>query len=106
MKATAGLHHPIRHDTSDGASHHGFLNLAVATTLSCAHTLNLHMIERIVEERNPHAFTLSAPAIGWRDISATAADVNTARENLFSGIGSCSFDEPVEDLTGLGILPL
>ena len=30
--------------------------------------------------------------------------VSAARERLFTGYGSCSFSEPVEDLRGLRIL--
>jgi hypothetical protein len=39
----------------------------------------------------------------WRDRTASAAEVERAR-GLFVAFGSCSFDEPVDDLRALGLL--
>ena len=42
-------------------------------------------------------------AFRWRDRTASAPEVERAR-GLFVAFGSCSFDEPVDDLVRLGLL--
>jgi hypothetical protein len=99
FKATAGLHHPFRtRDDEIGVLQHGFVNLLAATALPDADTV------AIVGEADPAAFELSAAGLRWRDRVADADALARARE-LFTAYGSCSFDEPVEDLLALGALP-
>jgi hypothetical protein len=40
----------------------------------------------------------------WRGRAAGPEELARVRRELFAGIGSCSFDEPVEELRKLGIL--
>jgi len=106
MKATAGLHHPIRHvDPSTGFTQHGFLNLLCAAALA-VHGEDPATLAAVVADDDPEAFTFDRSGLRWRDHLATAADLQAARSGLFVGYGSCSFDEPVDDLTGLGVLPV
>jgi hypothetical protein len=37
--------------------------------------------------------------------NAAALDLDGANRELFVGFGSCSWEEPVEDLVELGLLP-
>ena len=90
FKATAGLHHPFRtRDEALGVLQHGFVNLLAATAIVEADTV------AIVAERDPGAFSFPEEAIGWRGNFAAAAEARAS----FSAFGSCSFTEPVEDLT-------
>jgi hypothetical protein len=91
FKATAGLHHAVRTE-----SEHGFLNLLAAVVFGHE--------EDALADADEEAFRLDDEAFAWRDRRASAADLTTAREERFSGIGSCSFTEPVEDLERLEIL--
>ncbi|HEX2410494.1 MAG TPA: hypothetical protein VHJ39_04930 [Solirubrobacteraceae bacterium] len=104
FKATAGLHHPIRRvDPETGFHMHGFLNLLAAAVF--AHQGADDVIPVLAEE-DPTAFTVDAGGIavhGWR---ADGEAIAAARAELFVAYGSCSFSEPVDDLTALGILPL
>jgi hypothetical protein len=102
FKATAGLHHPVRHlDAATGAMQHGFLNLMCATLVARAGDSD--SIEPAVAEEDPAKFAWEADSFSWRghrfDVPALAA----MRES-FVGYGSCSFSEPVEDLTALRVL--
>lgn len=107
FKATAGLHHPFRHmDPATGFVQHGFVNLLGAAVLSSAHDLDPDAIEEIVSDQDPDSFSLTPERFSWRSNSASESDIAAARANLFTSYGSCSFAEPVEDLTALGILPL
>jgi hypothetical protein len=87
MKATAGLHHPLRR-----GEEHGFLNLLCAAV----HVREGAQVTRsILEEESLDALPLA---------SITAAQVRSMREHLFKGFGSCSWREPVDDLRELGVL--
>ena len=100
FKATAGLHHPVRHDR-DGLPMHGFLNVFGGHVLALEHGLDADGVAPIIAERDPAAFSLKEKGFRWRDLSATAAGVQTAR-NLAHAYGSCSFSEPIEDLDATG----
>jgi hypothetical protein len=98
FKATAGLHHPFRTaDASLGVLQHGFVNLLAATALPQDDAWP------VVAEADASAFALDADGLGWRDRGAECVDLTAVRA-LFTAYGSCSFDEPVEDLLTAGIL--
>ncbi len=96
FKATAGLHHPVRSGHS-----HGFLNLLAAA--SCTGARESELVE-ILSADEPADFALDDERLAVGRFEATAADVAAARERLFSGYGSCSWREPVDDLRALGLL--
>lgn len=104
FKATAGLHHPIRHlDAERGVTMHGFVNLLAAAVF--AGQVDSPALEAIVAEEDAGAFTLDDTGFGWKAHRAGLDAVQSAREGRFVGYGSCSFREPVEDLIALGWLP-
>jgi hypothetical protein len=97
MKATAGLHHPLRRrDEKLGVTMHGFLNLLAATVLARSGA-DIAQVERIVESQDVKELTPGAAGLSVEDVLA-------AREHCFISYGSCSFSEPTEDLQALGIL--
>lgn len=105
FKLTAGLHHPIRHlDEDTGAKMHGFLNLLFATVLAVEHDLDESRILSIVEDEDPDAFIFEKEAIRWNDLEAGIDMLRSVRNTVAHSIGSCSFDEPREDLAALGWL--
>ncbi len=105
FKATAGLHHPIRHfDAALGIVRHGFLNLLVAAALAESGA-DEGTVEAVVAEQDRTAFTIGAAGVGWRDMHADAGVVERTRSERFSSYGSCSFDEPIADLEALAVLP-
>ena len=99
FKATAGLHHPIR----DGVAH-GFLNLLGATLLAHADGAEPRELTEVLLDEDPGAFSVTGEAFTVRGRPYGADAVAAARQRLFTGYGSCSFSEPVEDLKGLRIL--
>lgn len=93
FKATAGLHHPFRHiDPVTGFHHHGFLNLLAAAALADVDPAE------VLADDDPASFEFGGTGLAWRGKWATD-------RGLFRAYGSCSFDEPVEDLVKLGVLP-
>lgn len=93
FKATAGLHHAVRHtDATSGVEEHGFLNLLVATAAAQAGAA--------VEE--------VALALAQRDEDVLADDARVVGRGVrraFLSFGTCSIREPLADLARLGLLP-
>jgi len=105
LKCTAGLHHPVRHhDPTIGVMSHGFLNVFGAGLLAHAHKLSFDEITRCLLEEDPGRFHFSKTGFGWQDWTMTTAEVIAARRETMISFGSCSFDEPREDLRQLGLL--
>jgi hypothetical protein len=94
FKATAGLHHSVRHhDETTGLTHHGLLNMLVAT----ARAISDGAVHDAL--RSTDATALAAEAAALSD-----ADARRVRE-VFACYGSASLVEPVADLIRLGLLP-
>jgi hypothetical protein len=92
FKATAGLHHPVRHFNEEaGVMMHGFLNILIGAAM--ADKVDRAGLEAIIAEQDPAALPLRDETL-----------MRCARERFVS-YGSCSFDEPVADLRALGVLP-
>jgi hypothetical protein len=102
FKATAGLHHPVRHvDAATGFTMHGFLNILAAAAL--APRGERPMLRRIVAEDDPAAFHFEDAALCWSDERIELGELESSRRAAFVSYGSCSFSEPVEDLEALGV---
>ena len=105
LKCTAGLHHPVRHQSVDPpAMMHGFLNVFGAGILAHALGAGPKVLTACVAETDPAAFSFSDEMFSWRDHQVTAEALEQARGSFLSGFGSCSFAEPRDDLRGLGLL--
>ena len=103
FKATAGLHHPVRHhDPELDVMRHGFLNLLTAAALAIAGSPEAELIE-VVEETDAAAFAIGAAGLTWRDRSIRVGDLVRTRSE-FASYGSCSFAEPTDDLVELGLI--
>jgi hypothetical protein len=107
FKATAGLHHPVRSrrrftfeaDSPSGMMH-GFLNVLCAAA-AVRFGGSAEDAERILEEEDAAAFSASDEAIGVHRLRWSADQMREVRK-FFTGFGSCSFTEPIQDLEALG----
>lgn len=105
MKATAGLHHPIRrYDESVQTHMHGFLNLFGGGILAHVHNLDQTAVQTILKDENSAAFTFSDDTFAWQHLSATTEQITHLRTTALISYGSCSFDEPRQDLQVLALL--
>lgn len=105
FKATAGLHHPVRLYHESVQTHmFGFFNLFGAAVLAAAHGLDQAALCEILLEENADHFRLTDDAFAWHGLSASLDEIRHARDDLAISFGSCSFDEPREDLQALGLL--
>jgi hypothetical protein len=105
VKFTAGLHHPLAHfDYALPAKVHGFLNVFVAGVLCLTRGLDDETLRYILEDEDPADFRFDDDGLSWRYLHATTHEVAAARKRGVISFGSCSFDEPREDLRALGLL--
>ena len=102
FKATAGLHHPLpRPDAGLGARMHGFVNVFGAAALAAGGVIDEEEVRQVLEEESPEAFAFDEQALSWRGRRLGLEALREARA-LAVSFGSCSFDEPRDDLRALG----
>jgi hypothetical protein len=105
FKATAGLHHPLRHFDSALQTHqHGFLNVFGAAVLAHARGLREAQVRRLVEEEDAGEFVFGDKGFHCQAYRATPEEIVQARHRVVISFGSCSFDEPRDGLRALGLL--
>jgi len=105
MKFTAGLHHPFRHyDLNVKSMMHGFVNVFGAGIIAMTHNISNDVLIEIINDEEPGNFIFTENYFSWKDWKVETQDIVFARENLVTSYGSCSFDEPVEDLQTLHLL--
>lgn len=118
FKATAGLHHPLRSchllagtqadastpEPSSTVLMHGFLNLALLSAFAYSKSITVEEAEMLLEESTIAAFQFTDTEITWRDRTLSLADIERSRQHFFRSFGSCSFQEPIDDLHHLELL--
>lgn len=107
FKATAGLHHPIRAEQAltyeqdaPRAVMHGFLNVLLASAFAWHGERD---IEPVIAEMDALAFGFDEGA-HWRGKTLSMSELADTRKNFMHSVGSCSFEEPIQDLKQLGLL--
>jgi hypothetical protein len=105
FKATAGLHHPLRHHSrAVNVKEFGFLNVFIAAALSLNADLDEAELVTVLEEDSIKAFLFDDAGLTWRDHRITVDQIEDARLAFAISFGSCSFDEPRADLRALELV--
>jgi len=105
FKCTAGLHHPLRHsDQSLNTKMHGFLNIFGAAALAHAQSLPAADIGQVLQDEDRRHFQFNEEGFVWNGVGATVEQISEARYDLIVSFGSCSFEEPLDNLEELGLL--
>lgn len=112
FKATAGLHHPFRAEYPltyeagcDVGRMHGFINVFLGACLLNANGLSAVELTEFLDTACPDDLEITPETIAWREHKIDANAIADAREKFIISFGSCSFAEPIEDLTSLSLLP-
>jgi hypothetical protein len=104
IKFTAGLHHPVRMFRDEVKTKmHGFLNVLGAGVLAIERGWNEEQVVAMLDDEDASAFKFTDEAFSWRDHEVATAKISEHRK-LITSFGSCSFDEPREDLRALNLL--
>ena len=104
IKFTAGLHHPVRLFRDEvKAKMHGFLNVLGAGVLAIEHGWDEAQTAEMLDDEDATAFAFMPETFRWREFEIHASAIEKHR-GLITSFGSCSFDEPREDLRALNLL--
>jgi len=104
IKFTAGLHHPVRqHREEVQTKMHGFLNVLGAGVMAAQHRWTESQTTQMLESEEANAFTFTDDCFRWQKWEITRDQI-AAHRKLITSFGSCSFNEPREDLQSLGLL--
>lgn len=111
FKATAGLHHPLccvkpltYEKDAPVSAMHGFLNVFLAAAF-LLRGFKPDALRELMEDARAENFQFEDDGVFWQEehfISTPHLKILRAK-NLIS-FGSCSFDEPIEDLREIGFL--
>ncbi len=110
FKATAGLHHPLRGmynltytPDSERGKMYGYLNVLLAASYArqgMAH----EKIVQVLEEETIGAFEFLDTGVTWRSHHLPDKVLRETRDHFLLSFGSCSFREPMDELTQFGLL--
>jgi hypothetical protein len=104
IKFTAGLHHPIRQFREEVKTKmHGFLNVLGAAVLAAEYRWDMNQAAAMLEDEDPTLFSFTDDFFSWREWKIDTERLQYRRRFVRS-FGSCSFEEPGEDLRALGLL--
>jgi len=104
IKFTAGLHHPLRQYREEVQTKmHGFLNVLGAAVLAAEHQWDAHQTSIMLEDEDADSFSFTQDFFAWREWKIDTERLQY-RLRFVVSFGSCSFDEPREDLRTLGLL--
>src|SRR5436309_12258246 len=104
IKFTAGLHHPLRQYRDEVQTKmHGFLNVLGAAVLAAEYKWDSRQTALMLEDENADSFSFTDEFFAWREWKIDVKRLRDRRKFVTS-FGSCSFDEPREDLRALGLL--
>ena len=119
FKATAGLHHPLPANhrvtyepNSPSTVMHGFLNVAIAAALVYWQKITPEEVPEVLQTSSSDRFQFQDDGIGWSvkrsyplgNRQLSIAQIEEARQQFFRSFGSCSFQEPIDDLKHLKLL--
>jgi hypothetical protein len=110
FKATAGLHHPLRsfnrltYEADSGqALMHGFLNVFLAAAFSY-NGMDVEDLAELLEERSPESFQFEDGSVTWHGEMIVRGQLRNTRSLLAVSFGSCSFEEPIDDLKKINLM--
>ena len=114
VKATAGLHHPLRGlyrltyapDAPSGTMY-GYLNVFLVAALLAQGGHDADAIA-LLQESDPSALSIDEHAVTWqsgaRSVRFDRVLLQRVREQVLVSFGSCSFTEPVDEIRAMGWL--
>jgi hypothetical protein len=81
----------------------GFLNVLGAAVLAAEHQWDAARAVTMLEDEDPRSFSFTDDFFAWRDWKIDKERLQYRRKFVRS-FGSCSFDEPRDDLRALNLL--
>jgi alpha-L-fucosidase len=66
--------------------------------------MDVDRLVELLEEKSPEAFQFDSGGVTWRDEMIVRGQLRNSRNLLAIAFGSCSFEEPIEDLKKIDLL--
>ena len=105
LKFTVAIPSHRHYDAGLETHMHGFLNVFGAGILAHARKLSEKQIAEIIADEDAGHFVFTEDGFRWNEkLFASVAEITTARQEAVISFGSCSFDDPRDDLRKLGLL--
>jgi hypothetical protein len=105
FKATAGLHHPLANDNLVvPARQHGFLSVFLSACIARCHELDANSLAELLQLSDPDEFCFGDDQASLGEYTISRDDIEESRLGFAISFGSCSVQEPWDDLTSLGLL--
>jgi hypothetical protein len=82
---------------------HGFLNVLGAAVLAAEHQWDADQAVMMLEDEDSRSFLFTDDFFAWREWQIDVEGLQYRRKFVTS-FGSCSFDEPRDDLRAFGFL--
>ncbi|AFZ13030.1 hypothetical protein Cri9333_2155 [Crinalium epipsammum PCC 9333] len=108
FKATAGLHHLLPgkyrltyEADSQLATMHGFLNVILLAGFIYTQKITQQQALSLLQEISINFFQIQPDSITWQQQQLSILDIEKSRQ-FFRSFGSCSFQEPIADITHIG----
>ena len=77
---------------------HGFVNVFGAGILAHAQKIKGAQLEEILADEDASHFSVSETGFSWQGYHVATEAIRSARTAVVTSFGSCSFDEPCDDL--------
>ena len=110
FKAAAGLHHPLRGvyplmaaKRGPHAPMHGFLNVLLTAAAAKSGAMELQLPE-LLALRDLKAIAFHKNGASLRNVKLGNQQLRETRQQLAIAFGSCSFEDPLQDLAALDLL--
>lgn len=105
FKATAGLHRALCHfNNAAGAKQFGFLNVFLGAAMAQARRIDIDGLTAFLTVESMDDIEFSERAVTWQGIRVSREEILDARSRLAHSFGSCSFDEPWDDLVAMELV--
>ncbi len=105
FKATAGLHRALCHfNTAAGSTQFGFLNVLLGAAFIYNRKCDVEGLTRFLTVGSVEEIEFSDKAMMWHGIRASLEEIEETRSRFVHSFGSCTFDEPWDDLVAMEVV--
>ncbi len=105
FKATAGLHHPLRHfNPSVNTKMHGFFNVFIGFLIAEKYNPSPEILKKLINTESATEFSFTDDFITYENFVISLKDIKNIKESFSLSYGSCSIDEPIDDLKTLKLI--
>ena len=66
--------------------------------LAYTNNLDEEELTEVLTDEDPYEFTFNENGFAWNEMEVSNKEIKEARNGFMLSYGSCSFDEPIEDL--------